>query len=341
MKSPKRFAILGTGFWSRYQLAGWRELPGAECVALYNRTLSKAQALASDFGITRVYDDVDALFGNEELDFVDIITSVETHSHLVQIAARQHVAIICQKPMAPSLVEAEQMVEICQNAGVPLYIHENWRWQRPIRELKQQLDRAEIGQPFRARVNYCSSYPVFTNQPFLKDLTQFILADMGTHLLDAVRYLFGEVDSLTCQIIRVNPDIHGEDVATIMLRMLNGMTVVCELSYASRTEHERFPQTFIHIEGSLGSLELAPDYWLRQTTAAGTTARRVPPHHYTWADPAYDVVHASIVSCNANLLSAIRGEGQGETTAADNLRTLHLVYAAYDATRLNQVVHPE
>lgn len=338
MQPPKRFAILGTGFWAWYQLAGWRELAGAECVALYNRTLSKAQALANEFGIARVYDDVDALFANEELDFVDIITSVETHSPLVQLAAARRVAVICQKPMAPSLAEAQLMVAVCQSVGVPLYIHENWRWQPPIRELKQQLDRAEIGRPFRARLHYCSSFPVFENQPFLKYLEQYILTDMGTHLLDVVRYLFGEVDSLACQITRVHPDIRGEDVATLLLRMTNGITVVCEISEASRTEYERFPQTFIHIEGSLGSLELAPDYWLRQTTAAGTIARRVPPHHYTWADPAYDVVHASIVDCNANLLSAMQGEGLAETTAEDNLRTLRLVYAAYDAARLNQVV---
>jgi predicted dehydrogenase len=338
MQPPKRFAILGTGFWAWYQLAGWRELAGAECVALYNRTLSKAQALANEFGIARVYDNVDALFANEDLDFVDIISNVETHSALVLLAAARRVAVICQKPMAPSLEEAQRMAAACLNASVPLYIHENWRWQRPIRELKQQLDQALIGQPFRARLHYCSSFPVFDNQPFLKDLAQFVLTDMGTHLLDVVRYLFGEVDSLACQIARVHPDIRGEDVATVLMRMTNGMTVVCEISYASRTEFERFPQTFILVEGALGSLELAPDYWLRQTTAAGTLARRAPPHHYSWADSAYDVVHASIVDCNANLLSAIQGTGQAETTAVDNLRTLRLVYAAYDAARLNQVV---
>ena len=50
-----RFAILGTGFWARYQLAGWRELPGARCVAVWNRTRAKAQALADEFGIATVY----------------------------------------------------------------------------------------------------------------------------------------------------------------------------------------------------------------------------------------------------------------------------------------------
>ena len=44
-----RFAIFGTGFWSRYQLAGWRELPGVRCVALFNRTRAKAEALGRAF----------------------------------------------------------------------------------------------------------------------------------------------------------------------------------------------------------------------------------------------------------------------------------------------------
>ena len=46
-----RSAILGTGFWARYQLAAWREVPGAKCVALYNRTRAKADALAREFGV--------------------------------------------------------------------------------------------------------------------------------------------------------------------------------------------------------------------------------------------------------------------------------------------------
>jgi len=54
--SELRFAILGAGFWARYQLAGWRELPGVRCVALYNRTRPKVEALAAEFGVPAVYD---------------------------------------------------------------------------------------------------------------------------------------------------------------------------------------------------------------------------------------------------------------------------------------------
>ncbi len=337
--STLRFAILGTGFWSRFQLAAWRELEGMDCVALYNRTRAKAEALASEFGVPAVYDDAEELLRNEQLDFIDIITDVDTHSRFVHLAAEHRVPVICQKPMAPALDDAVRMVEACRNAGVPYFIHENWRWQTPIRQLKVALDGGQIGKPFRARIDMVSGFPVFANQPFLKDLEQFILTDMGSHVLDVARFLFGEAHSLYCQTHRVHQDIKGEDVATVMMRMGDVVTVLCEMGYAENfLERDRFPETYIFVEGDRGSVELGPDYWIRVTTEAGTHAKRYPPPRYAWADPAYDLVHASIVDCNANLLDGLRGTGQAETTGEDNFKTVKLVFAAYDSAQHNAVV---
>jgi predicted dehydrogenase len=122
-----------------------------------------------------------------------------------------------------------------------------------------------------------------------------------------------------------------------MMQMQNA-TVVCELSYASRVEHDRFPETFVFVEAERGSVELAPDFWLRTTAGGQTAARRVPPRHYAWADPAFGLVHASIVPCHANLAGALRGEQAAETTAADNLRTLELVEAAYESAASGQAI---
>jgi len=336
---PLRFALFGAGFWSRYQLAGWKELDGAECVAIYNRTRARGVALAEEFGVPAVYDDPLELLRRERPDFVDIVTAVESHAPLVRLVASEGIPVICQKPLATSLAEAEDMVQTCRRAGVPLLVHENWRWQAPIRELKRRLDGGRVGWPFRAVIEYNSSFPVFDNQPFLKELEQFILTDMGSHILDVARFLFGEATSLYCQTQRVHPDIRGEDVATVMMRMGGGMTVVCEISYASRTERERFPEAFIHVEAEHGSLELAPDYWIRETDAEGTRARRYPPPHYAWADPRYALIHSSIVPCNANLLEALRGEGPAETTGEDNLKTVRLVFGAYQSAAEDRVLH--
>lgn len=340
--SNLRFAIIGTGFWARFQLAAWRELPGVECVAFYNRTRGKADALAREMNvpavIPAVYDDAEEMFGRERLDFVDIITNVETHSQFVRLAAVHRLPVICQKPMATTLAEAEQMVSACHTAGVPFFIHENWRWQGPIRQVKRLLDEGHIGAPFRARIEFCNSFPVFDNQPFLKDLDEFILSDIGSHILDTARFLFGEASSLYCQTRRIHSGIRGEDVATAMMKMGAGTTVVCDMSYASRTERERFPQTFVLVEGERGSLELTTDYVIRVTTQDGTISRRYPPPCYAWADPAYDVVHSSSVPCNADLLHALRGEGSAETTAEDNLKTVRLVFASYQSAQSEAVM---
>jgi predicted dehydrogenase len=184
-----------------------------------------------------------------------------------------------------------------------------------------------------------SGFPVFANQPFLRTLEQFILTDLGSHILDVARFLFGDADKLYCQTARVHTDILGEDVATVMLRMQSGATVLVEMGYAeNHLERDRFPETFLFIEGERGSIELAPDFWLRVTTSEGTHARRCPPPRYPWADPAYDVVHSSIVPCQRNLADALHGRVAAETSAEDNLRTVRLVFAAYESARTGETV---
>ncbi len=334
-----RFALLGAGFWARYQLAGWRETEGVECVAICDPLRPKAEALAAHYNISTVYEDVHTLLANEQVDFLDVCTSPDTHAPLVHLAAEKRLNVVCQKPLANTLADAENMVKACHDAGVSLLVNENWRWQYPLRQFKAQLDAGNIGLPFRARIHYCNSFPVFDNQPFLKTLEQFILTDIGTHILDAARFLFGEAQTLYATTQRIHPDIRGEDVATVMMKMGENITVVCEMSYASRTEIERFPETYVYVEGDQGFLELGPDYWIRETTASGTHARRFVPHHYEWANPAYDLAHSSIVACQTDLLKSLSGNGFSETTGADNLETLRLVFGAYDSAASGEVLH--
>lgn len=223
-------------------------------------------------------------------------------------------------------------------AGVPLLVNENWRWQYPLRQFKRILDTGGIGIPFRARVDYINSFPVFDMQPFLRDLEQFILTDMGSHILDTARYLFGDARNLYCKTTRVHPGIRGEDVATVLMEMgEHPVTVVCEMSYASRTEIEHFPQTYVYVEGDCGFLELGPDYVIRETTEAGTLVRRFPPPRYEWADSRYDS-HLAITPCQMDLLAHLRGEKLAETRAEENIKTVELVFGSYESARIGQAI---
>jgi predicted dehydrogenase len=273
---------------------------------------------------------------------VDIITEVPAHAPLVHLAAENRVPVICQKPMAPDFETACGMVRHVA-AGVPFFVHENFRWNAHTGE-----DGPGFGpdqEAIRARI------PVVFYKPFLRKPTtsqaarEASLADVGSHLFDLARFFFGEAESVYCQTSRTRPDIVGEDVASATLRCLlpdgGGEHVICncDMSYSSRTEDEQFPQTLFYIEGTQGTVELGPDFWLRLTTDAGTLARRVPPKRYAWADPDYAVVHSSIVPCNADLLGALCCGRDAETTGEDNLKTVRLVQRAYESAAENRVVY--
>ena len=162
---------------------------------------------------------------------------------------------------------------------------------------------------------------------------------MGSHLLDVARFLFGEAASLYALTDRVHRDIEGEDVATVMLRMRSGPAVVVIMGFPeNHLEREKFPETFVFIEGERGTIELAADYSVRVTTAEGTRARRYPPRVYPWADRDYALAQGSCVPCNADLLRGITGAGRAETTGADNLETVRLVFAAYDSAEQGRAV---
>ncbi|MCA9157933.1 MAG: Gfo/Idh/MocA family oxidoreductase [Planctomycetales bacterium] len=333
-----KFAMIGAGFWSQYQLAAWGEVSGARCIAICDPVLEKAHKLAKACAVPHVFQDLRELLDQHELDFVDIVTSVETHTSLAMTAMRRGVAVICQKPLADSLEAARGLCRQARELAVPLLVHENFRWQQPIRRLKAVIDSGELGELVRARIDFAHSFPIFDNQPALKLLDKLILADVGTHILDVSRFLFGEAQKLCCQTRQMQQGICGEDVATVLLNNQNGLTVACNMSYTSQWELNRFPQTMVAVEGTRRGVSLGRDYQLLRFSDGETKCEQIVVDEYPWANPEYMVVHSSMVGCHRNLLAGLRGETTAETTGDDNLRTLELVHACYDSAANGRVV---
>lgn len=312
-----------------------------ELVAVCDKDAGKAGAFAAYFGVKRVYTDAEAMLSEGGIDVVDIITDVDSHERFVTLAARHGVDAICQKPMAPNLEGCIRMARACKQAGIRFFSHENFRFQPPVRRFKALLDQGAVGEVFKFRLTFCSAFPVFDNQPFLAELEQFILTDIGSHSLDMVRYLFGEVRDLQCKIKTVNPKIRGEDVANVFMEMENGVHGYAEMSYASILEKESFPETLVLAEGTLGSIQLLHNGEVRVTTRQGTTSESVPSPSYAWADPAYAAIHASIVATNRSLLDAFQQGHLPETHGEDNLKTMQLVFACYESAAKRAIVSIE
>jgi predicted dehydrogenase len=170
----------------------------------------------------------------------------------------------------------------------------------------------------------------------MTELDMFILVDIGSHILDISRFLFGDPESLYCRTHTVNPKIKGEDVANVFMHMQNGVDCYVELSYASILEHEVFPQTLILIEGSKGSVKLDRDFEVKVTNLEGTTSEVIKPILYPWVDPEYSVLHSSIVDAQRDILNGLRG-GSSENSGRDNLKTAEIVFSCYESARTGQV----
>lgn len=334
-----RFAILGCGFWSQFQIGAWKEIEGAECVALYNRTKSKGDDLARRFGIPAVYDDAEKLIKNEKLDFIDIITDVDTHEKFTIMGAKYGLDVICQKPLAPSYEAAKRMMQATKEAGVRFYVHENYRWQPQFRRVKEILDSGVIGTPFRCETAFITAFPLFETQPFLAELEEFALTDQGSHQFDVLRYLFGEAETIYCEKQRVNPTIKGEDVTTSILKMKSGVVCIQKISFSSPLEKEIFPQTTLLVEGDQGSIRLDAEFEISITTPSGTTKEVVPMRTYPWQTDRLKPEPPSIVDINQNILDDMLGLGQAENTGDDNFETAKLVWAAYESARENKVIY--
>ncbi len=322
---PLKGALIGCGFFARNHLAAWRETAGAEIVALCDREPAKAAALARDFDIPRSYPDAAVMAEAERLDFVDIVTTVESHLPLVELFAARRVPVICQKPFARTLAEGQRMVAACATAGVPLMVHENWRWQAPLLAVQRAIASGAIGQPETARISFRHAYDIYAGQPYLLRETRLALMDIGIHVLDVARAWFGEATRIACRTQRINPRVAGEDSVSVLLDHQNGARSLVDFCFATTLHPDPFPQTLARIQGSEGALELDTDFRLRVAGAEQVVDAEVPE----WGARPWHVIQDSVRRIQRHWVECLASGREPATSGRDNLRTLQLVELAY------------
>jgi predicted dehydrogenase len=276
---------------------------------------------------------------------VDVATAPHIHRQQVEAAAAQGCHIICQKPFAPSLEDAQAMIAACEQAGALLSINENWRWRSWYREIKRLLDAGIIGNPRYVRIARHSNGtlprpdgsppPLFISQSYTLEMDRLILYEWGIHLVDVLRFLFGDVASVYARMDKVSPLCKGEDRALLILEV-GGVTCLIDISWATFDEAKRFSQLErVVLEGDTGTIHLLPDEddVLQITTRSGTQRR---PAFYVSPEEAYQ---ASYTAAQRHFAECLREGRAPETEANDNLKTLAATFAAYESAAKNQVIY--
>jgi predicted dehydrogenase len=199
MSQRLRGTVIGCGFFAENHLNAWATIPDVELVAVCDLDPAKAESAKQRFGAGKAYTDAAAMLRETKPDFVDIATTVPSHRPLVELAASLKVPAIVQKPFAPTLADCEAMVKACAEAGVPLMVHENFRFQTPLLAVRRVVESGALGQLTWGRVSFRTAYDVYANLPYLAEEEHLVILDLG------------EVESLYCQSQSIRPGLRGED----------------------------------------------------------------------------------------------------------------------------------
>ncbi|MEX2264187.1 MAG: Gfo/Idh/MocA family oxidoreductase [Bryobacteraceae bacterium] len=326
--SRLRGGIIGCGFFAQFHLEAWRRMPDIELVAACDLDLDRARKAAP-----RAYSSPEEMLANEKLDFVDIATRPATHLPLVCLAVQHKIPVICQKPMAPSWSDAVQMVEAAESRGVPLMIHENWRWQPWFRTVNRMIQDGEIGEPlsywFRTRKADGLGEAPYPSQPYFRQMPRLLIYETLVHHIDTARFLFGDIASIFARARRRNPIIAGEDQALLLLTHARGLAGWIDGHRFRDPDPEGVAMGEAYFEGDRESLHVL---------ATGEIYRG---RARIWEPPVTDGYKGdSVFGTQRHFIECLRGGKPFESGGREYLKTFGAVEAAYRSLSENLPVSP-
>lgn len=321
-----RIGLVGAGMVSRHHLLAWgAQSHRARVVAIADPSAAAAAVRAGEFGVPRRYPDAVAMLDAERLDAVDIASPRETHAAIVEAAVARGVPVLCQKPLAPTLAEAEALV--ARVAGrARLMVHENWRFRPYYRDMHAWIAEGRIGAPRQALATLLTAgmlpgpdggRPALTRQPFMRGLTRMLVAEVLIHHLDTLRFLLGPLQVEAATLGRDCPELRGEDRATIAMRGRGGLAAVLvgnmSVHGAASTQTDE-----VTVIGGRGTIRLSGDRMTLEGSARDERRYDLPACY----QGSYDAVIA-------HFLDRLADGAPFETSPTDNLQTLRLVEDCY------------
>lgn len=321
-----RVGLIGAGWVTQHHLRGWQRLgDDAKVVAIADPSAEAARRRADEFGIPARFTSAAEMLAAGGLDAVDIAAPRQVHADLARLAADHGLPILCQKPLAPTLAEAERLVADI-GGRVRLMVHENWRFRAYYRRAASWLREGRIGAVKGAALNLVTSgtvpdaqgrYYALDRQPFMRTETRMLVAEVLIHHLDTLRFLLGPLTVQAAGLNQTCADMIGEDTAIIHLQTGYGAGVSVFATFAAHgAPTEQRDQ--LTILGETGTIRLDG----AELSIAGAYNERI----------AFDQAEVYIGSYAATIAHFVHCLGNGtpfETAPEDNLQTLRIVEDCY------------
>ncbi len=337
--------VVGAGFIVRDCHLVAYENVGFQVLAITSRTRSTAEEVAQARKIPKVVDSVEALLDDREIAIIDVAVPPQDQPNIIRrIVAhpRKPQGILAQKPLAMSVQEGRELVELCQRNNVLLQVNQNMRHDHSVRALKQLIDHKILGDPVLATIEMRAIPHWMPWAAGLHSLSTFI---MSIHHLDTLRYWLGDPIRV---LASTRPDprtkfAHRDGINLIILEFESGARASTwddvwtgparEGSGSEISIQWRFEGTDGLALGTIGWPGW-PDH-VPSTIDYTTVQDQGNWHRPRWPEAWFP---DAFVGPMADLMIAIESGTTPEISGEDNLRTLALCEAVFQASTTHQVV---
>jgi predicted dehydrogenase len=328
-----KVGIVGAGSMGTTHAAGWAETP-AEIVGFSAETQQEASALAKRYH-ARIYPSLDAML--PDIDVLDICSPTHLHHEMALRAAAARKHIVCEKPLARTINQAQEMVCACRKAGVQLLVAHVVRFFPEYALAHSAVAEGQIGKPAVIRLHRGSYRP---KKPagnwFLdEDKSGGILMDLMIHDYDYARWVAGEVDTVSARrVTELHPDA-PVDYGLVILGHRSG--AMSHIAGAWAYPPPTF-RTHLEIAGDRGLIEFDSDGTAPIQNlilkSGGSDAPDV-------ALPSSPVSESPYTTQIKEFYSALAGGAAARVSAIDGLAAVQIAEAAIQSARVGQPVKLE
>ena len=331
---PIRFALVGCGRISANHVQALKQHVGrAELVAVCD---IRPEALAAAVAQTGAagFDSLTDLLSRSNADVVVLATPSGLHPLQAMQAARVGRHVLTEKPMATKWDEGMEMVRVCRDAGVKLFVVKQNRLNATLQALKQAVEQGRFGRVHMVNVNVFWTRPqsYYDDAPWRGrwDMDGGAFLNQASHYVDMVDWLVGPVDSVHAYTATLAREIEAEDTGVMSLRLRRGGLAsinVTMLAYGKNFEGS------ITILGERGTVRIG-----------GVAVNRIDHWEFDQVMPHDDAVRAASYQTTsvygfghplyyANVIDTLRGEASAQVDGYEGLRSLEVVIAAYRSAR--------
>lgn len=382
-KPPLRIAILGYNFMGKAHSNAWLQasrffdLPmRPELKVACGRNEAATKAFAENWGWQDVETDWRKVVERDDIDVIDISLPQYLHHDVAVAAARNGKHIFCEKPMALTLSEAENMLTEAETAGVKHYVNHNYRRCPAVRLARQLIDEGKIGRIFHWRGTYQQDWIVDPGFPLTWQLQKETAgagphADLNSHSVDLAHFLIGDIRTVSClttNFIKERPlpsegatfstgaesksqkmgEVTVEDASLMMVEFENGAVGSFEATRFApgRKNHNRF-----EIYGSEGSIIFDLErmnelqYFSRNDPAHAQGFRTIQateschPYIANWWPPGHIIGYEhAFVHAVVDFVGAVASDGAIDPDFSDGVKCIRVLEAALQSAESGQRV---